>query len=129
MSKIFDFALDKAVSNKKISKTMKQSIKSEKNSIVKDIKTKINENFDEQIKNVEKINEYNGKWEESFNNKDLSGMKKAYNNIKKYLQKTLPLEKILKSSRKIEIMQNLVENTGKFEITEEEKELAEALAN
>ena len=76
---------------------------------------------------VEKINNYNEKWQECFNKEDLSGMKKANKNIQKYLDKTLPLENILKSARRIDIMQNLIENTGSFELTEEEMELVNCL--
>ena len=129
VSKIFDFALNKAVDNEKISKSTRQSLKTKKNSIVKDIKNKVLENLDAQIKYVEKIEEYNEKWKTCFDNKDLKGMKNANKNIQKYLEKTLPLEDVLKKARKIEIMQNLVESTGSFDITEEEKELATALAN
>ena len=129
VSKIFDFALNKAVDNEKISKSTRQSLKTKKNSIVKDIKNKVLENLDAQIKYVEKIEEYNEKWKTCFDNKDLKGMKNANKNIQKYLEKTLPLEEVLKKARKIEIMQNLVESTGSFDITEEEKELATALAN
>lgn len=129
VSKIFDFALDNVVKDGRISKSIKQSLKSKKNTIVKDIKNKISEDLDTQVKNVEKINEYNVKWYEHFENKDLTAMKNTNKNIQKYLQKTIPLEKIIKEARKIEIMQNLVESTGSFDITEEEKELATALAN
>lgn len=129
VSKIFDFALNKAVDNEKISKKTRQSLKTKKNSIVNDIKTKVSENLDEQIRNVEKINEYNEKWQMSFESKDLKGMKNANKNIQKYLEKTLPLEEVLKKARKIEIMQHLVESTGNFDITAEEKELAAVLAN
>ena len=128
ISNIFDFALDSAVDNEKISKTTGKSIKSSKNSVVKSIKSKISENIDEQVGFVEKINKYNEKWQNCFDNKDLSGMQKANKNIQKYLNKTIPLENVLKNARKIEIMQNLVESTGSFDITEEEKELASALS-
>ena len=127
ISDIFDFALDKAVDNGKITKSARQKIKSSKNSILKDIKSNVSEEVDNQIKYVEKIEEYNEKWKECFENKDLKGMKNANKNIQKYLEKTLPLENLLKEARKIEIMQNLVENTGSFDITEDEKELADAL--
>ena len=103
-------------------------MKSAKNSIIKDIKGDISEELDNQVKYIEKLEEYNNKWTECFNNKDLSGMKNANKNIQKYLDKTLPLENTLKMARKIEIMQNLVENTGSFDITEEEQELATVLA-
>ena len=102
--------------------------KSEKNSIIKDIKNKVSEDLDNQVAYIEKINDYNEKWQECFDNKDLSGMKKATKNIQKYLSKTLPLEDVLQNARKIEIMQNLVESTGSFDITDEEKELAGVLS-
>lgn len=128
ISKIFDFALDKVVDNGKVSKGIKQKIKNQKNSIVKDIKSKISEDLDNQIKVVEKINDYNTKWYEQFEKKDLASMKNIYKNIQKNLNKILPLENIIKESRKIEILQNLVESTGNFDITEEERELANVLA-
>ena len=127
ISDLFDFALDKSVDNGKITKSERQKIKSSKNSILKDIKSNISEELDNQIKYVEKIEEYNEKWKTCFENEDLKGMKNANKNIQKYLEKTLPLEDLLKEARKIEIMQNLVENTESFEITEDEKELADAL--
>ena len=127
-STIFDFALDKSVDSGKITKSARKSLKSAKNSIIKDIKGDISEELDNQVKYIEELEDYNNKWTECFNNKDLSGMKNANKNIQKYLDKTLPLENTLKMARKIEIMQNLVENTGSFDITEEEQELATVLA-
>ena len=129
ISSLFDMALDKSVDSGKITKSARQKIKSSKNSILKNIKSEVTEELDNQIKYVEKIEEYSGKWKECYENQDLKGMKNANKNIQKYLEKTLPLENVLKEARKIEIMQNLVENTGSFEITEEERELAEALAS
>ena len=128
ISKVFDFALDKAVGNEKITKTTRQSLKTQKNLIVKNIKNKVSESLDNQAGYIEKINQYNEKWQNCFENKDLKGMRNANNNIQKYLEKTLPLENILKNARKIEILQNFVESTGSFDITEEEKELATALS-
>ena len=77
--------------------------------------------------NVAKLLKLDANFVNSLENKDLKGMKNANKNIQKYLEKTLPLENLLKEARKIEIMQNLVENTGSFDITEDEKELADAL--
>ena len=129
ISKLFDFALDKAVDQEKISKSTRQSLKTKKNSIVKDIKNKVSENLEEQVTYVERIHEYSEKWQECFEKQDLKGMKNANKTMQKYLEKTLPLEDVLKKARKIEIIQKLVESTGSFNITEEEKELAGVLAN
>lgn len=128
ISKIFDFALDKAVEKEKISKSTRQNLKSKKNLIVKDIKNKVSEDLNNQVVYVERINKYNEKWQKCFENKDLNGMKNAHRNIQKYLEKVMPMEDILKNARRIEIMQSLVENTGDFDITDEEKELAIALS-
>lgn len=128
LSNIFDFALDKAVDNEKITKSTRQSIKSQKNSIIKNIKNKVSEDLDKQVGYVEKINEHSEKWQNCYEKEDLKGMKNANKTIQKYLEKTLPLENVLKNARKIEIMQNLIESTGSFQITEEEKELAAVLA-
>ena len=127
LSKIFDFALDKAEDKGNISKNVKKSLKTEKNSIIKNVKIKVNNNLEEQQKNIEKINEYNDKWQKSFDNKDLKGMNSALKNIKKYLEKIVPFEDIINRARKIEIMHNLVQNSGNFNITDEAKELAESL--
>ena len=128
ISSAFDFALEKAVDNEKITKKARQSIKTQKNEMIKKMKKEITEEVDNQAINVKKINEYAEKWQEAFNNKDLKGMKNANKNLKKYLENTIPLENLLSESKKIDIMQNLVENTGSFDITEEEKELAVALS-
>lgn len=128
ISKVFDFALDKAVDSGKISKKARQSMKSKKNSILKNVKNDVSEELDNQVVYVERIEEYTNKWEECFKNEDLSGMKNANRNIQKYMNKTLPLENTLQKARKVEILQKLVESTGSFDVTEEEKELAGALA-
>lgn len=129
ISSAFDFALEKAVDNNKITRKTRQSIKTQKNEMIKKMKKEIIEEVDNQAVNVKKINEYTEKWQKAFDNKDLKGMKNANKNLKKYLENTIPLENLLTESKKIDIIQNLVENTGSFDITNEEKELALALAN
>ena len=128
ISSAFDFALEKAVDNDKITRKTRQSIKTQKNDMIKKMKKEIEAEIDNQEINVQKINEYTGKWQEAFENQDLKGMKQANKNLKKYLETTIPLENLLSESKKIDIMQNLVESTGSFDITEEEKELAGALS-
>ena len=127
ISKIFDFALDKAKEKGLISNTMKNTLKSQKNSIAKNIKNNISSNLEDQVKYFEKIDEYNNKWQECFKNKDLKGMKNANKNIQKYLKKVLPIESTLNSARKIETLEKLIENKGNFELNKEELELVEAL--
>ena len=128
ISKFFDIALEKSSNLGLLSSSTKKALKTEKNSILKDIKTEVSKDIDNQIKYIDKINEYNTKWQMCFENKDLKGMKSANKNIQKYLKSTLPLEKVLRTARKIETLQNLIESKGSFDLSDEEKELAETLS-
>lgn len=57
-------------------------------------------------------------------------MEYQYNKIEQNLQKILPIEDILKKARVIENLHELIKNNGKnFEISKQEQELAEMLAN
>ena len=127
ISSAFDFALEKSVENGKITRKARQSIKKQKNSMIKDMKKEILDEVDNQSLYIEKINQYKEKWQECFDNKDLKGMKNANKNIKKYMEKVVPLENLLSDSKKIDVIQSLVESTGSFEVTKEEQELAKVL--
>lgn len=128
ISNLIDKALDKASKNGKINSNIKKAIKNSKNSILKTINDSISESLDNQVKYLEKVDEYNNKWQEYFNNKDFEGMEKAYKNLKKYIEKCIPLEKTITTARKIENIHSMVKkNNGDFNISSEELELLELL--
>ena len=55
-------------------------------------------------------------------------MKKSYTFVKKYSEKTMPIEDIINKSNEIENIQNLLEsNGGNFEIEDVKLELAKVL--
>ena len=57
-------------------------------------------------------------------------MEYQYNKIEQNLQKILPIEDILKKARVIENLHELIKNNGNnFELSKQEQELAEMLAN
>ena len=57
-------------------------------------------------------------------------MEKEYKKIEKSLNKAIPIENLLKETRKIEVIHNLIKNNGNnFEITEEENELIDKFSN
>ena len=57
-------------------------------------------------------------------------MAKNYRNLEKYIERTIPLENMIKEARRIENLHNLIKNNGKkFDISEEEIKLAEKLVN
>ncbi len=129
ISKLIDLSINFAKSKNLITTDISNIIKKGKNSLISSISDKIEETLTNQLKAVEKIEKYCENWNISYGNQDFSGMEKAYKNIKTNLTKIVPFENIINTARKIENMHNLIKNNGKnFNITEDEKLLAEKLA-
>ena len=122
-SKVLDVALNLATQKNMIDKNLSSIIKTGKNSIISSMSDKIEKAMVAQIKSVERIEKYCESWNEAFNNRDLNNMSKALKNIESNLQKTIPLENILKKARTIENLHNIIKNTGDFNISTETMEL------
>ena len=125
--------LDKAINNtyKKgyIDKTVTSIIKNGKNVLLNNISNNIKSELDQQTNSVEKLEKYINNWKEYYNKEDFEGMTKEYNKIKTQLNKVVPLENILKETRKVETLHELNKNNGQnFNITELEKNAIENLA-
>jgi len=125
--------LDKAINNtyKKgyIDKTVTSIIKNGKNVLLNNISNNIKSELDQQTNSVEKLEKYINNWKECYNKEDFEGMTKEYNKIKTQLNKVVPLENILKETRKVETLHELIKNNGQnFNITELEKNAIENLA-
>lgn len=125
--------LDKAINNtyKKgyIDKTVTSIIKNGKNVLLNNISNNIKSELDQQTNSVEKLEKYINNWKEYYNKEDFEGMTKEYNKIKTQLNKVVPLENILKETRKVETFHELIKNNGQnFNITELEKNAIENLA-
>ncbi len=128
-SKLLDFAINVAKKNNLITNNVATILKTSKNTILDSVSNKIDETLTNQLKAVEKLEKYCNNWNEAFNNKDIDKMNKEYNKIETNLNKIVPFENIIKQARKIENIHNLIKNNGNnFEITENEKSLAEKLA-
>ena len=124
ISNVFDNVLNKTFKSGHINKTTNLLIKNGKNIIFQNIKNNIEKEFNNQTFNIEKLEKTINNWKKCYNNKDFSGMSKEYNKIEKQLNNIIPLENILKETRKIETIHNFIKNNGhNFEITELEKEL------
>ena len=129
ISSLLDFSINMANRKNLIDSKIASLIKDGKNTVINSISDKIEENLTTQLKSIEKLENYCSKWESSFNNKDINGMTKAYKSIENYIQKTLPIERIIKQARKIESLHNIIINNGNnFDITKEQEILAEKLA-
>ena len=128
MSDLLDNVIDKTYLNGYINKSIASVIKNGKDVLLDNIASNIKEQLDEQTVNFEKINRYIYNWREYYNNKDFEGMTKEYNKIQKQIDKIIPLEKIIKDTREVEALHNLIKNNGQnFEISNIEKELAKNL--
>ena len=56
-------------------------------------------------------------------------MSKEYEKIAEKSEKTIPIENILKETRKVETLHNLIKNNGQnFELTDVEKEIVEKIS-
>lgn len=128
VSELLDFAVKKANQKGFINDSISNLIINGKDTILDTISDRIESNLETQIKSIEKLQSYCKKWNQHYNEKDFDNMEKAYKNIERYLEKTIPLENIIKEARKIENLHSLIKNNGeKFDITENQKRLAEVL--
>lgn len=128
-SDLLDYAINIASSKNLISKSTASLIKTGKNTIINSISDKIEQTLTNQLKAVEKLEKYCDNWNVAYEAQDVSGMEKAYKNIKTNLEKTVPLEKTINKARTIESLNNLLKNNNyNFDLSEEEIELSKKLA-
>ncbi len=83
----------------------------------------------QQVDGVEKIGKYVSNWNNYLEQKDLEGMKREFNKIKKKIDTLLPLENTIKEARAIENVQTLIKNKGNSleNISEDEIKLAQTI--
>ena len=125
MSEILDNVVDKTYEKGYINKSINSILKNGKDVLLENITRNIKNELDEQTNSVEKLSRYVENWKEYYNNKDFQGMTKEYNKIKQHIKNIIPLEKIIKETREVEVLHNLIKNNGQnFEITEMQKEVA-----
>ena len=125
-SNLLDIAINFAKKNDLINNTLASLIKQGKNTIINSISDKIEDTLTNQLKYIEKLEKYCNNWNTAYESKDIDKMDKEYKNIETYLNKTIPLENIIKQARKIENMHNLIKSNG-FNISDDEIRLAEKL--
>ena len=127
-SKLLDYAIKFANAKGFISNEVSNVLKKSKESILDAISNKIENNFTNQLKYIEKLENNCKKWEEAFESKSVDVLNKSYREISKTIDKIIPLENIIKEARKIENIQNLlVNNNYNFDISKNEILLAEKL--
>ena len=129
VSNVLDKAINTTYRRGYIDKTVTSIIKNGKNVLLNNITNNIKSELDQQTNSVEKLEKYVNNWKGYYNNKDFEGMTKEYNKIKTQINKVIPLENILKETRKVETLHELIKNNGQnFNITEAEKNIVENFA-
>lgn len=130
LSSVLDKTINKIYELGYINKTVNSIMISGKDVLLDNITNNINKELNSQNNYVEKIENYLENWEKFYSEKDFSGMEKEYKNIEYQLKKIIPLESVLKETRKVEILHNLIKNNGhNFELTETEKDLINKFTN
>ncbi len=128
LSDLLDKAIDWAKDNKKINSSTAKIIKSSKNEILKNIEINVDNNLEEQVNSIEKIDSYIEKWTNYYNENDITNMKKIHTRLQNEMKKIMPIQNILEKVEKLEnLHQLIINNGGNFNISEEELELANML--
>jgi len=128
MSELLDKVIEKTYEKGYIDKSIKSVLKSGKDVLLENVSKNIKNELDEQTNSVEKLSRYVNNWREYYNNKDFEGMTKEYNKIKNQINNIIPLENIIKETREVEILHNLIKNNGKnFEVSELEKSVVQKI--
>ena len=128
VSAVLDYTIDKAQKKGKIKNTVADMLETGKDVILKNIENNIESTMKKQNTNETKISKDIENWEKAYQEKDFKSMEKEYKKIEKEIKELIPLENTIKKAREIENIHNLIKNNGQnFEITEQEKELAQKL--
>ena len=128
ISKLLDNVITWAKDEKLISSSTAKLIKSSKKTIIQSIEDSIDNSLEDQVTAIEKIDGYIEKWNNYYKEQDLTNMKKIYTRMQNELEKVIPIEDVLTRVEKLENMHEFIVNKGgKFNLTEEEKELSAML--
>lgn len=128
VSNLIDSVLNKTQKSGKLSYSTISTIRKGKNVILDSITNKIEEEFNNQLNAVEKVQKYANNWKEYFNAHNFEGMQREYVKIKEKLKDLIPIEATIKQARTIENLHTLIKNNGQdFNLTPEQKQLANLL--
>ena len=128
ISNVINYTINKVVEKGRIPNTVGRVLKNGKDVILNNITKNIENEFENQINNIEKINKYTENWKNCFNNKDFSGMQREYEKIRAKIKEIAPIENTIKIARTVENLHNLIKNNGQnFNLTEDQLELAKML--
>ena len=91
VSNVLDFAIDKSTKANLIPNDLGKIIKKGKNTILNTIESNIENDFNNQLTALNKLEKYSDNWNQYFNNQDFEGMEKEYKKIKSTIKTILPI--------------------------------------
>ena len=127
ISSSIDFIVNKLEDSKIISTNVSDLIKNGKNLILGNVNNNMQNEFNNELKALKKIEKYIKNWEKHYSEKNIEGLNTEFNKIKKQLKNIIPLENIIINVRKIVNINKLIENTNEFNFNEVYLDLAEKI--
>ena len=127
ISSSIDFIVNKLEDSKIISTNVSDLIKNGKNLILGNVNNNMQNEFNNELKALKKIEKYIKNWEKHYSEKNIEGLNTEFNKIKKQLKNIITLENIINNVRKIENINKLIENTNEFNFNEVYLDLAEKI--
>jgi len=124
ISNTLNFVIEKLEKSNLISSNVSSLIKNGKDIILNNIDSNVENEFEQEIKALGKIEKYIANWEKFYSNKNIDGMNNELNKIEKQMKKILPIENIIKNVNKIENINNLINNSENFDFNNVYLELA-----
>lgn len=130
LSELLDDVFEKVRDSGKVNNTIIDLVQNGKDSILDNVKNKIEDTLNKQMESIEDLEYLIKDWKECYINKDFNSMEKEYKKIKNELNDLVPINNILNDANKIEILHNLIKNNnGNFNLSKEEIELADKISN
>ena len=128
ISSVLNYTINKIVDRGKIPYSVGNIIKRGKNAILNNITKNIENEFENQVDNIEKLNKYIGNWNNYYQNRDFEGMQREYEKIRDKIKEVAPIEKTINSAREVQNLHKLIKNNGQnFNLTQDQLELVKVL--
>lgn len=128
ISRVLNYTINKIVDKGKIPYSVGNIIKRGKNAILNNITKNIENEFENQVYNIEKLNKYIRNWKNYYQNRDFTGMQREYEKIRDTIKEVAPIEKTINSAREVQNLHKLIKNNGQnFNLTQDQLELVKVL--
>lgn len=102
-------------------------VSSGKDLLVNQITSSIENKFTEQLEEIERLDKYCEEWKEAYNNKDLGKINIVYEKIEDSLENVIQIESVLNKVNNIKNLNELINSSGNFDLTDEELNLAKKI--